>query len=253
MLYLLAVLLLSTAAAPAQRVPDDALLGKVLERYVREDGKVDYAGLKASGADLREYVNQLGQVSPHSHPRLFVSREASLAYWINAYNALVLQSFVADYPAKRNRLLSVPGKAVFFYRMKHKVGGKYRTLADIENNTIRKFGDARIHFAIVCASASCPYLSRIPYTPDNVNERLEAETRRYFAEPRNFSMDRAKRVLTVPILFEWFRQDFGSNQSEILSFVARYRPVEANEITRGSWQLRYFAYDWSPNDVRSSR
>jgi hypothetical protein len=234
--------------AAAQQPPDLGLYASVLSNYVRDDGRVDYGGIKANPGPLKQFVAQLASVSPDSHPRLFPSREAKLAYWINAYNALVLHAFSREYPEKKNRLKGTWGKAQFFYRMKHDVGGHRRSLDDIESNSIRQFGDPRIHFAIVCASASCPWLSREPYTAANLETKLEAESQRYFRQSRNFKLDALRREVWLPEIFKWFKADFGAGDGEVLRFVARYRPAESSKLTSGGWKVRYFPYDWSPND-----
>jgi hypothetical protein len=227
------------------------LYDSVLRKYVTAEGKVNYAGLKTNPATLAEFVSQIAAASPDSAPNLFPNREAQLAYWINAYNALVLQSFAAEYPQKRERLTSLLGRAVFFARNKHKVGGKDRTLSDIEDNTIRKiFREPRIHFALVCASASCPWLSQTAYTAAGLENELDADARRYFAQARNFQMDEGKREVTIPRIMEWFKEDFGGKPDSLLAFIARYRKDEAAKLTKGAWRIKYFEYDWSPNDVR---
>src|SRR5260370_28747947 len=200
---------LCSVVLPAATPPDVSLYESVLQKYVLETGKVNYAGLKADKAALDQFVAQVGAVSPDSNPELFPTREAKFAYWINAYNALVLQSFTNDYPEKRTRLLSELGKLSFFYRIKHNVGGKERTLDDIEVNSMRKvFGDPRVHMAIVCASTSCPWLSPHAYTAANLNQKLDEEAKRYFSQTRNFKLDPDKRVVYLPKIFDWFNGDF---------------------------------------------
>jgi hypothetical protein len=236
--------------APGKR-PDTALYGSVLQKCVKDDGRVDYARLKSDIAALAGFVLQLGAVSPDSHPGLFPTRDSQLAYWINAYNALVLYNFAKDYPEKRDRLTTIPGKFSFFYRIKNKVGGKDRTLDDIEVNSIRKaFREPRVHFALVCASASCPWLSRTAYEPEQLNARLEEEAQRYFQQDRNFRMDERRHEVTLPRILEWFKEDFGTTQEIVLGFVAKYRPAEAEKFLHGGWKINYFDYDWSPNDAR---
>ena len=237
------------AAADHPTLPDVSQYERVLTEYVRDDGHVNYAGIKSSSA-LLGFTKQLAAVSPDSHPALFPSREAKLSYWINAYNALVLHAFATDYPAKRRRLASLIGRGVFFYKTKHQVGGRSRSLADIEDNSIRTAGDPRIHFSIVCASASCPALSRRAYRPDTLNAQLETETKKYLSESRNFSMNATTRDIKLPKIFDWFKDDFGKTDNKVLEFVTRYRPNEAAQLRNGRWKVAYMEYDWSPNDIR---
>ncbi|MEO8126210.1 MAG: DUF547 domain-containing protein [Bryobacteraceae bacterium] len=232
-------------------IPEISRYESVLEKYVREDGKVNYAGISTHPTDLSAFVTQIAAVSPDSAPALFKNREAQLSYWLNAYNAIVLQSFAADYPEKRERLTGVVGRASFFYRLKHTVGGKNRSLGDIEDNSIRKvFREPRIHFALVCASASCPFLSHTAYTAENLESHLEADAERYFAQSRNFRMDESKREVTLPRILDWFKDDFGGTPDKVLAFVAKYRKEESAKLNKGVWRIKYFDYDWSPNDTR---
>ena len=101
----------------AASAPDSAPWDSVLKKYVLDNGAERYAPLKQDSAALEKFVSQIGEVSPHSHPALFPSREAKLAYWINAYNALVVSAFTKDYPEKRDRLQSAWGKINFFFRL----------------------------------------------------------------------------------------------------------------------------------------
>ena len=234
-------------------VPDVTAFQQVLTEYVREDGRVDYAGLRANPGKLGKFVSQIAAVSPDSAPKAFPARSDRLAYWINAYNALVLHAFSREYPEKRDRLKGTIGRALFFYKVKHRVGGANRSLANIEDNTIRKFGDPRIHFAIVCASAGCPWLSRTAYTGANVEGQLEAEARKYFGQDRNFRLEEGTKTVYLPQIFEWFRGDFGGTPSAVLKFVSRYRTADAGKLSNGAYRIRYTPYDWSPNDVARTR
>ena len=126
-----------------------------------------------------------------------------------------------------------------------------RTLDDIESTSIRKaFQEPRIHFALVCASASCPWLSREPYTAENLEAHLDADAKLFFSQTRNFQMDEKRREVTLPRIFDWFKGDFGGSLAKILAFVAKYRPQDAAKLTSGDWRIRYFEYDWTPNDAR---
>lgn len=218
----------------------------MLRRYVRADGRVDYAGLHANLAALNRFVNELAAVSPDSNPELFPTREAKLAYWINAYNALVLHAFATDYPAKRDRLAGKLGQFSFFYRRKFKVGGVERSLDDIESRSIRSVGDPRIHFSIVCASESCPWLSPEAYTPENLERKLEAETGRFLAQDRNVKLSSDGAKVELSMIFSWFAKDFGG-ESGVRRFLGKYRPADASALAKA--RFAYFKYDWRLNDA----
>jgi hypothetical protein len=223
--------------------PDVPAFDRILKRYVLADGTVKYAALKAGLDPLTGFVQQIQAVSPESHPALFPSRAYKLAYWINTYNALVLWAMAKEYPEKKDRLNSLLGRYQFFIRMKFKAGGRDFSLNDIETNEIRKqFQEPRIHFAIVCASRSCPWLSRDAFTGEHLEEQLEARTRLFFNQTRNVRFNSAQRELSLSQIFEWYKQDFGDSTEKVLAFIGKYRSVE------GKWNLRYIEYDWRIND-----
>ena len=109
---------------------DHSNWGRVLEKFVTETGRVDYAALKADSADLDRYVTQLAARSPASHPREFPTRNSQLAYWINAYNALVMKGVIEKWPVKSVVKIGLLPHS-FFWRKKFVVGGKKYTLNNI--------------------------------------------------------------------------------------------------------------------------
>ena len=219
-------------AAFAVVLADPAQVEAVLQKYVIQDGKVRYGALKADLAPLTAYVEAIGATHPDSLP----SPQAKLACWINTYNALVLHSMAAEYPESKGRLGGFLGRASYFYRRKFRAGGQMRSLADIENNTIRKFGEPRIHFAIVCASVGCPWLARRAFTAENLESLLEDRAKLYFSQSRSFRLEEPATVRLTAI-FDWFRGDFPPG------FVERYRPEAAGR------KRKYLDWDWSLNDA----
>lgn len=230
--------------------PDIALLQQTLSRHVTATGGVRYAALKGDLAPLQTYVEQMESVSPETHPALYPTREAKLAYWLNAYNALVLYATATDYPKEKRRLENTITRAFFFYRRKFRVGGRERVLSDIEDRELREaFREPRIHFGIVCASKGCPWQSRTAFTPQNVEAELERAAGLFLSQARNCTIDAAKRRIVLSSIFKWFARDFGATPQERLAFVARYRPAEAAALRSGQWTIAYFDWDWSINDA----
>ncbi len=252
--FILTVVLFTTtipAAQPAS-APDIAAYNGLLQRHVTPHGDVRYGDLHHRLEPLESFVRQIAAVSPHSHPELFPGDKAKLAYWINTYNSLVLWAFASKYPKDKDQLSGLIGRGLFFYKRKFTVGGKKLTLAHIENDIIREeFDEPRIHFALVCASESCPWLANHAYTAARLEEMLEEETRRFLNQDRNVQIDREARVVHLSKLFDWYGKDFGVTQAERLAFIARYR-TDAESLTRGKWKVRHLDYDWSPNDVPTS-
>jgi len=245
---LLSILTLSAANPP--EAPDPAAFDSILKRYVLEDGTVKYAELRENLDPLTRFVEQIALVSPDSHPSLFPSSAHKLAYWLNTYNALVLWVVAKEYPEKKEQRLTEAGRAEFFTKLKFDVGGQARSLDDIETNALRKqFREPRIHFAIVCAARSCPWMSRDAFTPAMLEPQLEGRTKLFLSQERNFRLDTGTREVTISAIFDWFKEDFGSSKEALLGFIGRQRPEALQAWGQKKWKLRFFSYDWAINEA----
>lgn len=215
-------------------------------------GEVDYAAIKADRASLDHYVRLLEESSPDNRPELFPSRGHQLAYWLNAYNAFVTQAVAAHYPTRSVRDLGAVYS--FFWRKNHTAGGVRMSLRRLENEIIRKrFADPRIHFAIVCASLSCPRLHTEAFSGDRLEEQLDRLARQFINERRNLTIDPAAGQVTLSKIFEWFQGDFGQ---PLLDYVLRYTNAENTRLlrelrARKAPRIRFHEYDWSINDPGS--
>ena len=140
----------------------------MLQQFVHEQGQVDYKSWLAEKKQLDAYVQTLEKMPPLE----MASKEAKLAYWINAYNALTVQLILENYPLKSIRDLDDPWDTDCF-----KIKGQSYTLGDIEHKILRKMDEARIHFAINCASASCPKLRNEAYQEKKLESQLTEASR----------------------------------------------------------------------------
>ena len=239
---------------------DSSSWDRVLKQYVTEQGRVDYAALKAHPEDLNRYVRMLGERSPLSHPADFPTRQSKLAYWINAYNAFVVQGVVNAWPTDSVR--SIHALYGFFWRGKFTAGGERYTLWHIENQFLRKqLPEPRIHFALVCAANSCPRLSRTAYTAENTGRQLEEAARFYFTESRNLTIEVAGNRVWLSKIMDWYRADFeswarahrpGSSQP-LLEYVKVYAaPGKAQALASlQNPKISFYEYDWGINDVNA--
>lgn len=224
---------------------------RVLKAGVNAIGEVDYGSLKKD-ATLAAYLEALRTTSPETHPALFNGKRAELAYWINAYNALVTFGVVKAYPTKSVRDLGA--LFGFFRRKEYVLGGRTMSLQQLENEIIRKrYREPRIHFAIVCASLSCPKLSRDAYTAENLEAQLDFQTRQYFAETRNLAMGADGKSVVLAAILDWFKEDFGGTSRAVLDFVRRHAPAarqkQLDSLSKPKVSFR--DYDWAINDLGS--
>ena len=226
---------------------------QVLETFVDDKGFVDYAALRDDREALDRFVTQIGQMGPESSPALFPERQDRLAYYINAYNALVFAGVLGlDPDVETVWGFSKTGYG-FFVKMKVEIDGRKMGLKKLEDDLVRKgFQDPRIHAALNCASADCPRLPREPFLPATLDEQLDAAMREFVSEERNCRIDRAAGTVTLSKIFDWFRKDFedfpeplGQGGGELLDYVNRYREPDA-QIPPGL-KIKFAAYDKSLN------
>lgn len=240
--------------AAAERIPADEIdhstWNTLLSEYVDGHGMVDYAGWQANPADVQALDSYLGHLSAASFSRQ-TDATVRLAFWINAYNAVTIKGILREYPTTsiRNHTARLFGYNIW-KDLKLMVDGRAYSLKEIENDVLRKFGEPRIHFAIVCASIGCPKLLNQAYTPDRIDEQLTTNALAFFSDPTKFRYDASRRSIAISPILSWFAEDFGKNRAEQLQGIAPYLPDPAARqlAERGELAVRYLDYDWGLND-----
>ncbi|MFQ5925952.1 MAG: DUF547 domain-containing protein [Terriglobia bacterium] len=249
-------LLAPAAAAQTAERFDYGSYARLLQKYVTPQGQVRYAALKADREDLEAFLAQLAATSPENRPDLFRDTASRLAYWINAYNAFVLHSVVESYPVKGPLDIRYGFGLLFFKRTRHIAGGQRLSLDHIEHQILRKrFLDPRIHFAINCASASCPPLAPKPFLPKTLDTQLGEVARAFIQDERNVRM--RGDTLFLSKIFDWYTDDFvgflrqtGSSQTSVIDYVLLYLPAETAEQLQGERpRVEFLDYDWSLNNA----
>ncbi|HSP99634.1 MAG TPA: DUF547 domain-containing protein [Candidatus Dormibacteraeota bacterium] len=229
MLRFLAVALL--VAAPLRADDLHAPFDAILTRYVDDNGRVAYRDLGArDGAALDAYLQSLATANPDA-----LSEPEQIAFWLNAYNAHVLRGVLDGYSAE-----GVIGRKRFFSFYDFPLAGKTRTLDDVENGILRaRFHEPRIHFALVCASTSCPKLRREAYRGERLDAQLDDQTRGFLTDPtRNqFGPGESARV---SMIFKWFQGDFDAAAGSVPAFIGRWVPFQFKTLS-------YLGYDWTMN------
>jgi hypothetical protein len=224
---------------------DHKLLDDILQAAVK-DRAVDYRVVAARRAELDKYLALLAAADAVS-----LGDDERMAFWTNAYNALVLRSFVAhELHTSKKRVIDVPG---FFDKDSFKVAGETLTLNELEERKLRlldKSGmskNPRVHFVVNCASRDCPPLAPRAYTGARWKKDVDERTRSYLQRPGEVAMDGAGHRILVVQLFEWYASDFGG-ESGVRRFLADYVPAMKDALLdEEAWDLDYRPYDWSSN------
>ena len=153
------------------------LWNELLKKHVSEDGNVNYAGFKNDHKDLLGYIRILQISYEKINSKTKRSKEELLAYWINAYNALTIDLILRNYPTKSIKDIKDPWDQRLW-----KFGDTWQNLNDIEHKILREMNEPRIHFAIVCASVSCPKLQNTAFTASNLDAQLTNATKEFLAD-----------------------------------------------------------------------
>ena len=232
----------SYAGSPT--APSHEIWNGLLTKYVEDDGLVDYQGFISEKTTLEKYLDILSNNAPSDN----WSDNEKLAYWINAYNAFTVKLIVDNYPLKSikdlNPALSVPTVNTIWAKDWFKIGGEDFSLDRIEHKILRKeFEEPRIHFAVNCASFSCPVLRPEAYTASQIDTQLEEQARLFLNDTKRNTIT-ADRI-QVSKIFSWFGGDFKKGQS-LVQFINRYTDVDINDKAK----VKFMKYDWSLNDIK---
>ena len=209
-----------------------SLWSTALKEHVDEAGHVNYTKWKEDTTLLDDYITSLEE----NPPAEFWSRNDSLAYFINAYNAVTVKLILDHYPLKSIRKLITPWRFKRF-----ELEGEKISLNHIEHQILRKMNEPRIHFAINCASASCPKLFNTAFYAHTMEEQLEEATTLFINDPLRNQL--SKKEMAISRIFQWFASDFGTKK-ERHAFIRKYatQPVDKNA------KVRFLNYDWQLNE-----
>ena len=224
-------------------VPDHSEFDRLLKKHVNEIGRVDYTGFAEDRRELDSYLNRLSSNPPSKR----WEETDQIAYWINAYNAFTIELILEHYPLESIRDIGSSVQIPFInspWDIKFiKIGDQELDLNDIEHSILReRFNEPRIHFAINCASNSCPVLRREAYTGKMLIEQLEEQTVQFINDPSKNLL--GSSYIRISRIFNWFRSDF-KEAGTVIDFVNRYSEVEIKPNAK----IRYLDYDWGLNEL----
>ena len=201
---------------------------------------VNYQQLKSAPQSLEVYLKSLSSVTPLQYKKF--DRNEKMAFLINAYNAFTLKLVIDHYPVDSIKKIGIvlfsPWKKKFFNLL-----GKKQSLDFIEHEMLRKeFKEPRIHFAIVCASLSCPNLMPTAYNATHLEQQLVEAERNFFRDKNKNVYDASTRTIRASKVFEWFAEDFESQYGPIKAYLKKKLSAQ------GAVKVEMLAYDWGLND-----
>jgi hypothetical protein len=240
------------------------LFERILDTYVR-DGYVYYRALKIERANLDRFIGSLNV--PAAEVASW-SRGDQQAFWINAYNALILQTVINDYPSG-NRSSAFPANSIrqtpgAFQRITHQVGGQSLTLDDLETKIIAAFGDARLVLALGRGATASPRLKSEVYRAAKLETQLADAVKECATRRSCFRIEETTERVEMSAIIGWNQALFEAaapaapgpwasrspvERAVLTLFAPHLFPTERTFLNENHFQMAYGEFDWTLNDL----
>ncbi len=241
-IFLITCSLVAMLMTFAQKAPSHQQWDKLLKKYVNAAGMVNYKGFLRDKAELDVYLKTLSDNAPQKT----WSQNDQKAFWINAYNAFTVSLILQKYPVKS--IKDIAGK---IYKINTpwdikfiKIGKETYDLNNIEHGILRKkFDDPRIHFALVCASISCPKLQQDAYAGIKLDAQLDDAGKEFLNDKSKNNITYGQAALSK--YFSWYKGDFTKNGS-LSDYINKYSQTKITANTK----ISSLDYNWSLNEQK---
>lgn len=225
------------------KAPSHEIWNTLLKKNVSADGKVNYKAFVKDSIELNKYLKLLSENPPNE--KTWTANEQKV-FWINAYNAFTIKLIIKYYPIKSIKdigskiqipFVNTPWDVKFI-----SIGKEKMDLNNIEHGQLRKkFEDPRIHFALVCASKSCPALINEAYDAARLEQQLDNQGKAFLKDLSRNKISADNPQLSK--IFDWYKTDF-TKKGSLIDFLNNYAPVKINANAK----ITYLDYDWSLNE-----
>jgi hypothetical protein len=219
----------------------------LLQKYVTEEGYVDYAGFKSDESELDSYLETLQKHPPNAS---VWSKEEQISYWINVYNAFTVKLILDHYPVASIKdiaggipFVNTPWDIKFI-----EIGGETYDLNNVEHGILRKqFNEPLIHVAVNCASVSCPRLRNEAFEAERLTDQLKDQAS-YFIN-RSGKNQISENALQLSKILKWYGGDFDDRYGSAEGFVRAFaKQAIADEV-----EIDFLEYNWDLNTQENFR
>lgn len=216
---------------------------QVLEKYVDEQGQIDFISLAKQPEHIEAYINFASEVDPESHPQLFLTSDDVLAYHINTYNSLAMYGIIKGHlPSDFDGFF----KRLWFFKLRDVVvGGKKTSLYDYENDVIRSLGEPRVHFVLNCMVKDCPRLPRKVFMAETLEQDLAKLSWEFLNKPKHLYINHQQQLVYVSEILDFYIEDFvtSGKAQDLISYINQFR----HRAIPDDYQLQFIDYDWRVN------
>lgn len=224
---------------------DHGIWDQLLKKYVSDEGWVNYEAWQEDREALKKYLEILSDNPPDES---LWTTEQKLAYWINAYNAFTVELILEHYPLESitdlHPSIYIPGVNTVWHKKFFKIGGVETSLDEIEHKILRvRFEEPRIHFAIVCASYSCPKLRNEAYIAAQLEQQLTEQATGFINDPLRNQLSEDEVKLSK--IFKWFKGDF-KKKGSLIDYLNQYASIKISTDAT----VKHLDYNWDLNEQR---
>jgi hypothetical protein len=237
--FCLAVIVFATVARAETPPPWVATYNRLLAKYVTGTG-VKYAAWKKDAVDMKALQSVVDGIATEKISGL--SKKDQLAFYLNAYNAWILHEALDKYPTKSVKDVLF----TFFLSQRLKVAGEAMSFNHLEKDIIRpKFGEPRVHFALNCASRSCPPLNREAFEGGKLDAQLEKLAIAFINSPKGVDYSAGSKTAALSKIFDWYKEDFQNAGGPVAFINKRRQPPLPNDT-----KITYQEYNWTLNEAK---
>ena len=248
LLLFLPLLWVFTGCRTAKTVASDSppvsheIWDQLLQKHVAENGQVNYQGFIQDSLEFNRYIELLKAGHPNDNNW---SPDQQKAYWINAYNAFTVQLIIRHYPLESIKDIagSIPFVNTSWDLKFIEIEGVRYDLNNIEHSILRKeYDDPRIHFAIVCASYSCPTLRNEAFIAEQLDKQLDDQGRDFINDPRKNRIENAQKA-ELSKIFSWYGGEF-KKKTTLIEYLNQFADTKLEEDA----EISFMEYNWSLNE-----
>jgi hypothetical protein len=237
----------------------------ILNKYIHLDKTIkdftlnvtDYENLFKEHEDPNSDYSKLLKQLTGFDPGIISKREDQIAFWINVYNIGAIKIILDHYPADSIRSSKINWLTNPWNKKIINVNGEMYALGQIEHEILLgKYRELRAHFAVVCASLSCPEIAKEEYRGDKLDQQLTRQAKKFFSYPKKgISIDRSKNIVYVSRIFKFDSKNFGKGKEDIISFILPFIESENDReyLKNSEYELEFLNYNWELNTLKDAK
>lgn len=236
---------------------------KILNNYVHTDktisgirlNAVDYEALVIEANNPTSDYSLLLEKLNRFNPSTIAEKNSKIAFWINVYNIACIKMILDHYPVDSIRDMKVNIFRNPWRKDIIKINRKYYDLNQIEHEILLgTFHEKKIHFGIVCASVSCPDLSREVYTGGMLMKQLDDQAQAFLNnDKKGLKIDRKNKKVYVSQIFKFDNKNFSNGRSDIIPFILPFINDQDDKefLNKVDYEIEFLPYNWDLNTLKS--